>query len=376
MRVGVIGCGNVSLNLHLPACMAEPGIEIVAAADPTPSRLELFRQRAGLPPEACVSDAADVLARQDVEAVLVATPPRYRPPIVLAALASLKHVLSEKPIALTPADGWEMARAARVANRRLAMVHNYYFMPDLVAVKRILASGAIGQPYLVTLNFLSVEDRPGAAEYQPIWRHDAVVGGGGVLMDMLHAIYVVVWLLGGQPIRAVNAAVDRRTPGLSQVEDVALCRFEFDTGFGLVNMAWGHGPGGVEVMGSEGRLLLFYRLFGTGPFEPPEQLHVFRGRERVPVVFQPDAPRPLGMQPVWRDFVESVEWGREPIAPAEQGCTTLEAVIGAYASAARQRTMALPLDTADPVYFRGIAALQRTEPEAEEVSVPNVEPVG
>src|SRR5258708_21259706 len=130
MRLGVIGCGNISLNHHLPAVQAEPGVEIVA------------------------------------------TPPRYRPAIVLLALAAGKHVLSEKPIALTPAEGWAMVGAARAAGLRLAMVHNYYVMPDFVAVKRVLDSGVIGEPYLVTLNFLGVEDRPGAAEYQPVWRHD------------------------------------------------------------------------------------------------------------------------------------------------------------------------------------------------------------
>jgi predicted dehydrogenase len=376
MRVGIIGCGNVSLNLHLPALAAEPSIEVVAAADPTPARLELFRERAGLDASACTPDAAGVLARPDVEAVLVATPPRYRPPIVLDALAAGKHVLSEKPIALTPAEGWEMARAARAADRRLAMVHNYYFMPDLAAVKRVLDSGAIGQPYLVMLNLLSVEDRPGAAEYQPIWRHDALMGGGGVLMDIIHAMYIVAWLSGGQAIRAVSAVVDRRVAPLSGVEDVALCRFEFDKGFGLVNMAWGDGPGGVEIMGSDGRLLLFYRSFGTGAFEPPEQLHVFRGKQRVPVEFQPEPGPRLGMQPIWRDFADSIERGREPIAPAEQGCQTLEAVLASYASAARKCTVALPLDTSDPVYYRGIGALWASEPGAEEVSVPNVEPVG
>lgn len=375
MRVGIIGCGNVSVNLHLPACLAEPGVEIVAAADPTPPRLDLFCQRAGLAgldPAACSTDPADVLARPDVQAVLVATPPRYRPPLVLAALQAGKHVLSEKPIALTPAEGWAMASAARSAGLRLAMVHNYYFMPDVMEVKRVLDSGAIGRPYLVTLNFLSVEDRPGAAEYQPVWRHDAVLGGGGVLMDMLHAVYVVAWLMDGQPIRAVSAAIDRRLDRQSQVEDVALCRFEFDKGFGLVNMAWGEGPGGIEIMGSEGRLVLFYRAFGTGPFQPPEQLHVYRGSERLSFDLPRARSSPIGMRSIWRDFVDSVERGREPLAPAEQGCSTLEAVVGAYASAARKRTIPLPLDTSDPVYYRGIAALWGTgmqvEEEEEEVS--------
>jgi predicted dehydrogenase len=360
MRLGVIGCGNISLRAHLPAAQAEPGVEIVAAADATPARLAMFGTAAGLGAAACYADAADLLARSDVDAVLVATPPRYRPAIVLAALAAGKHVLSEKPIALSPAEGWDMTGAARSAGLRLAMVHNYYVMPDFVAVKRVLDSGVIGEPYLAILNFLGVLDNSGAAEYQPVWRHDPRMSGGGVLMDMLHAVYILPWLMGGQPIRSVSAAVDRRLGGDRwSVEDVALCRFQFDSGFGLINMAWGQGPGGVEIMGSQGRLLLFYRSFGTGPFEPPEQLHVFRGAERVPVEL--DLQPSFGMRAIWRDFVDSVEHDHEPIAPGEQGCATLEAVVGAYASAARQRNVALPLDKSDPVYHRGISAL--LEPE-------------
>src|SRR5712691_459720 len=111
MRLGFIGCGNISLKHHLPAVQAEPGVEVVAAADATPARLAMFGAAAGLDASACFADAAGVLARPDVDAVLVATPPLYRPPIVLAALAAGKHVLSEKPIALSPAEGWSMAAA-------------------------------------------------------------------------------------------------------------------------------------------------------------------------------------------------------------------------------------------------------------------------
>jgi len=66
LRLGVIGCGNISLRYHLPACLAEPGIRVVAAADPTPARLEAFRSAAGLDPADCSSDPAAVLARDDV----------------------------------------------------------------------------------------------------------------------------------------------------------------------------------------------------------------------------------------------------------------------------------------------------------------------
>src|SRR5260370_28382209 len=213
MRLGFIGCGNISLKHHLPAAQAERGVEVVAAADATPARLAMFGAAAGLDASACFTDAADVIGRPEVDAVLVATPPRYRPAIVLAALAAGKHVLSEKPIALTPAEGWEMANAARSAGLRLAMVHNYYVMPDFVAVKRILESGVIGEPYVVTLNFLGVEDHPGAAEYQPVCRHDPRMSGGWSLIDSLHAVYILSWLLAGPAFPSIIPPVDHLLAG-------------------------------------------------------------------------------------------------------------------------------------------------------------------
>jgi predicted dehydrogenase len=363
MRLGIVGCGNISLKYHLPACLANEAIQVVAAADPTPARLAAFQVAAGLEPSACFADADDLLASADVEAVLVATPPLYRPPIVIRALAIGKHVLSEKPIALAPVDGWAMVDAAQAAGRRLAMVHNYYFMPEYIAIHDLLASGVIGRPYLVTLNFLGVEDRPGAAEYQPVWRHDPRVSGGGVLMDMLHAMYILPWLM-GQPVRSVSAATARRLPAHAAVEDVALCRFEFDSGFGLINMAWGDGPGGVEIMGSAGRLLVFYEGFGTGPFVKPAQLHVYRGAERQPLELV--LPPSLGVGGVWTNFVRGVAGLEEPLASGEQGCAALETVLAAYASAERQRTVALPLERSDPVYRQGVAGLVS---DGEEVAI-------
>ncbi len=360
MRVAIVGCGNIALRYHLRACQQTPGIELVAAADPTPSRLALFCEAAGLDPRACVVDYRAALERSDVEAVIVCTPPAARPAIVLDALAAGKHVLSEKPLALAPADGWAMVGAARRTRRRLGVVHNYHFFPDYAAVKRILDAGTIGEPYVITLNFLGVEDRPGAAEYRPTWRHDWRASGGGVLMDMLHAVYLLSWFKSGS-LRAVSAAVDRRLDSGDDVEDAALCRFDFARGFGMINMAWGQGPGSVEIMGTEGRLLVFYQGHATGPFVPAEQLLVYRGAERVPI--QADLARASGgPSALHADFVASVAAGRDPLAPGERGCEAIEAVVGAYKSAYLERQVLLPLDPSDPVYQKGVAGLADLPP--------------
>ncbi|MDQ3810907.1 MAG: Gfo/Idh/MocA family oxidoreductase [Chloroflexota bacterium] len=354
VRLGVIGCGNVSLNRHLPAIREIPELRVVAAADPTLEQLKRYGDAAGLDQSDRVADYRRLLDRVDVDAVVVATPPAYRPAIVLAALQAGKHVLNEKPVALTPADAWGMARAARAAGLRLGVMHNYYFIHEHAAIKQVLESGVIGRPYLVTLNMLGVEDLPGVDSYQPRWRHDPRTSGGGVLMDMLHAVYLVGWLM-GQPALGVSAAVDRRLDSLEAVEDVALCRFEFEGGFGLVNVAWGAGPGGVEIMCAEGRLLLVYERFGTGPFAAPEQLHVYRGDERVPVEF--DMVLSRGFAGLLRDFAASIAQERDPVATGEAGAATLEATLAAYASALLQRQVGLPLDPSDPVYVHGLAGL-------------------
>jgi predicted dehydrogenase len=109
-------------------------------------------------------------------------------------------------------------------------------------------------------------------------------------------------------------------------------------------------------MGSKGRLLLFYDRFRTSPFAPPWALHVFD--ERGPVAVEADLSFSLGMAGVVGDFASAVADGRDPHATAEDGCATLEAVLGAYSSAVLEREVALPLSPADPVYQRGAAALR------------------
>ena len=113
LRIGLIGCGNVTLGGHLPAMLATEGIAIVAAADPTPERLEAVRSAAELDTGRSFADWRDLIALADVDAVLVATPQRFRPEIALAAAAKGKHLLCEKPLALSPADARRMVEARR-----------------------------------------------------------------------------------------------------------------------------------------------------------------------------------------------------------------------------------------------------------------------
>jgi predicted dehydrogenase len=354
MRIGLIGCGNVGVNAHIPAVRANEGMTIVAAADPTRERLQEAAAAAGLGPADLHADWRELLTRKDVEAVIVATPQRFRPEIVIAAATAGKHVLAEKPLALTPADAQAMIDAARASGVTLATVHNYHFMPVYRDIKEVLDSGEIGQPEIAVLNYLGVEDRPGAAAYSPRWRHNAADSGGGVLMDMLHVVYLATWFMGGPPL-AVSAWVDKRLEGVGDVEDVALVRYAFANGQALVNMAWGVGPGGVEIGGTRGRVVMTNTDFGTHPFVPAARLDVVA--ESGSRSWTPRDAVAYGMAGIAGNFRDSVASGAEPIANGETGLRVLDAVLGAYVSGALGEVVSLPLSPDHPVYSKGSAGI-------------------
>jgi predicted dehydrogenase len=116
LRVGVVGCGNVALNFHVPAYLAVPErFTINGLADPTRDRLELGRTNTDLAPSQVHTDAFELIARDDIDVVDVCTPQHLHRDLVVAAAAAGKHILCEKPLAATPADAAVMVTSAKEA---------------------------------------------------------------------------------------------------------------------------------------------------------------------------------------------------------------------------------------------------------------------
>ncbi len=371
VRVGIIGCGNVALNFHLPAYQSLPGLFTVnGLADPAADRLELGREAAGLSVNQVHSDALELIARDDIDVIDVCTPQHLHRDLVIAAARAGKHVLSEKPLAAVPRDAAAMVHAADEYGVRLGVVHNYLFFPEIVAIRKIIDSGQIGTVRTVNVDMLGVIDSPGAAGYRPEWRKDPALSGGGVLMDMLHGVYLAQHLL-GTPVSAVSAFVDARDG--DAVEDLALCRLESGRSAALVNVGWGLGRGGVSVHGTKGRLQASYQNDGTMPWAPFERLvlttetetrtlEIPAGKELVELVS-------AAMRDTVADFAHTLRSARPSAATGAEALATLEATVAAYASAALGHSISLPLDTNDPLHTRGILGLQ-------ELSIPDNSPVG
>jgi len=350
----MIGCGAMAMGAYVPALVSMPSTyTVVAVADPSQERRDLAGEALGLPPAARFASGHDLLAAE-LDAVVIVTPPRVRAEFAAAAAAAGKNVLCEKPLATRPADAAMAIAAAAENGVRLAAAHNYLWFPEYAAAREVIARGEIGDVEVVQINALGVWDNAGAATGEYNWRYDPAAGGGGVLMDMMHLVYLAEDFC-GLPFTAVSGYVNAHRPGY-QVETVALSRLETEANAALVNVGWGLGGGGATISGSRGRIDIRYSDGGTSPFSPLEAVSVVT-TEGVRVL--PVTPSRDTIPQVLADFADAVATGRPPRADGGAGLRTLEAVIATYASAARGRSVTLPLDPADPVYLEGVAGLSQ-----------------
>jgi predicted dehydrogenase len=361
----MIGCGNVVSYGHKPALTTLEDVELVALADITPARRKIGQDWFGLSDDNLYEDYKDVIARSDIDAVIVTVPQQFRRQIVLDAIAAGKHVLSEKPIADSPAVAEELIHAAEAAGLTYGIVHNYHFFPEYLKIKQLMDDGEIGDLRILTMNYLGVIDNPGAAEFKADWRH-TMAAGGGVLMDMIHAVYLTEWLA-GERAQQVNAFVSAPTYADRQpvVEDLALLQVAFPSSYALINMAWGQGVGGVDVSGSHGQIRMRYTEYQTSGFNLPAELYSVSDWKRTDHLID-NLPTHMdniarSFTELWADFRDAIWNKREPIAPAKAGHRALEIALAGYLSGVTGGVVTLPLAKDHPVYKQGAAGLKNAQ---------------
>ncbi|MFV1858511.1 MAG: Gfo/Idh/MocA family protein [Anaerolineales bacterium] len=362
LRLGVVGCGNVTVERHIPAVNRLDGARVVAVADPVDARVAAGRAVAELPESQAFSSFSAMADACELDYVLVAVPPSVRGAIVEDAFERGLDVLSEKPLATSPLEAAKMIERARSLGRKFGVVHNYLFFPEYRLVRELVDQGEVGALRHIATNFLGVPDAPGNDEYRPRWRHDLDEAGGGVLMDMIHVFYLAEYLMGDQ-IAGVSAVVDNLGLPNDQVEDFVLAHLYFPEGYVSINLSWSEGPGGLEVTGSSGRILAFYEDFKTGPFSTFEDLTLVN--ETGKKVYRPRRGQEViddTFDALHLDFFEAVRDDRDPVATAEDGARTLQAALATYSSGMLGRRVPLPLRVDDPVYQEGVVGLRQIPP--------------
>ena len=260
--IGIIGCGGITLQNHLPGLALCPEAQVVALCDNDPAVLRRASQQSGI--EAISTDYRELLKRDDIKAVIIATPNVVHAPIALAAIAAGKHVLCEKPIAMNTTEAMQMYQAAEQAGVRHMTAFTYRFVPAMRYLAHLVKTGALGRPY----HFRSCRLQDWGK--RPLgWRQVAKLAGTGELGDMLsHRIDFSHLLFGpiARLIASTKRFIDDRQGQVSDLEDWVAILADFENGASGVlesskvatgrNESW-RSQDYVEVNGSEGTFVFF-----------------------------------------------------------------------------------------------------------------------
>lgn len=220
IRLGVAGLGR-AFTIMLPTFSLDPRIELVAAADPRREAGEKFAEDFGA---RAYGSVEELCADPEVEAIYVATPHQLHAAHVRAAAANGKHVLVEKPLAVTIAECRAMIDAAAAAAVHLIVGHSHSFDAPYRRAQEIIASGSVGPLGMITaLNFSDFMYRPRRPE-----ELITAQGGGVIFSQGAHQIDIVR-MIGGGRVRSVRALTGLWDPTRA-AEGAYAALLEFDSG--------------------------------------------------------------------------------------------------------------------------------------------------
>jgi predicted dehydrogenase len=254
-RVGFVGVGWIGRH-RLQSILESGAVEVAAVADfDTAAASEIAGQISG----AVVAPSLDALLELQLDGLVIATPTALHAEQAIAALEKDTAVFCQKPLGRSAGETARVIRAARLANRLLAVDLSYRFVRGVQKIKQMISAGEIGPIYVADLVFHNA--------YGPdkAWYYDRACSGGGCLIDLgIHLIDLALWMLdfpvvekvssrlfsGGKPVRRAAGAL----------EDYALARLDLTTG-ATVNLAcsWRLPAGrdaviGASFFGTEGGL--------------------------------------------------------------------------------------------------------------------------
>ena len=305
VRWGVIGAGDIVRRRVAPALIDSPACDIVAVSRGRPELAAAFAADIGA--RRWYSHWQEVVADPDVDCVYVATPVDVHAEQTIAAAEAGKHVLCEKPMAMTTAECDRMIAACRAHHVRLGIAYYRHFYPAILRVKALLESGDIGQPVFAQVNAFEYFDP--APDNPRRWLLDPARAGGGPMMDFgCHRLEVLMHLFGAvRRTAAITANVVFDRP----VEDTAAVLLQFEGGpcaAVTVTHAAEERQDTLQVFGTRGSVHIDELNAG--------QLRIRTGNQsRV----ESHPPADNIHRPLIDDFVEALLTDREPAVTGEIG---------------------------------------------------------
>ena len=341
IRFAIVGCGRIAKrHAELLGTGQIKGATLAAVCDIVPERAKAFAERFSVPGFISIEE---LLAQSDIDVITVLTPSGMHADLAVQAARAGRHIVVEKPMALTLEDADRMIAAADAAGVRLFVVKQNRFNVPVVKARQALDAGRLGQLVLGTVRVRWCRDQKYYA--QDAWRGTWAQDGGVIANQASHHVDMLGWFMG--PVESVHARGATALVDI-QTEDTCVATVKFRNGaLGVIEATGATRPrdleGSLSVLGAGGAI----EISGFAVNQIRHWNFVAPAAEDAEVLekFSVNPPNVYGFghQAYYEHVVDCLAHNKPALVDGREGRGSLELVIALYESMASGREVSLPL---------------------------------
>lgn len=327
-KVGISGAGTIGA-IHADALATIDSATLVAVAEPREDAGSAFVAKYG---GTHYTSYPDMLANADIDVVIVATPSGLHPDQVVLAAEHGKHVITEKPMAITQEGLDRMIQATSDAGVQLAVIFQNRLSTDVFRVKRAVEQGVFGKPILANCAMYWHRDQ-NYYDANGGWRGTWALDGGGALMNQaIHLVDQLQWMMGGvQELKAFTSTLNHTI----ETEDTAAVSFVYGNGaLGTITAttcAERDYPFRIEIIGTAGRATLEQNALTTWEAETsPEDVDLTDEDHNLVDGWEANEQWGLSHQRQLRVILNQIESGSTPYVPGADARKAVDTILAIY----------------------------------------------
>lgn len=340
IRVALLGCGRISKN-HLDAIAKVKELELVAVADSELSRAQEVGAARGVP---AFGSLEAMLAQVPSHLVTICTPSGLHPHHGMIAAKAGRHVLTEKPMAISLAAADEMVNACDAAGVYLFVVKQNRLNPPVQLLKRAVDKGRFGRIYMANVTVRWT--RPQEYYDQESWRGTWEFDGGAIMNQASHYVDLMQWLLG--PVESVMAKTATQARRI-EAEDSGVAVIKFRSGaLGVLEVNVLTYPrnleGSITILGEKGSV----KIGGTAVNKVEHwTFEAYDDDDKLVETASTNPPNVYGFghEGYYRNLLPVLRGSARPDTDGRAGRKSLELILGIYESAKTGRDVPIPLRT-------------------------------
>jgi UDP-N-acetyl-2-amino-2-deoxyglucuronate dehydrogenase len=340
VRVALVGCGRISRN-HLDAIARVEGLELVSVADIDLARAEAVGAEQGVPAFGALDE---MLGTVESDLVAICTPSGLHPPHGIVAARTGRHVLTEKPMAISLSGADDLVQACDEAGVHLFVVKQNRLNPAIQLLRRAIDKGRFGRIYSAntTVRWTRPQEYYDAEPWRGTWEFD----GGAIMNQASHYVDLMQWLVG--PVESVMAKTATQARRI-EAEDSGVALLRFRSGaLGVIEVTVLTYPrnleGSITILGEKGSV----KIGGTAVNKVDHWLFAeYDDDDKAIEAATTNPPNVYGFghEGYYRNVLRVLRGEARPDTDGRAGRKSLELILGIYESAKTGREVPIPLRT-------------------------------